>query len=93
MHDDEIRKLLGSNFALRRLLPHGTGWVDSRGRPTHRGEEALREMRKAIDVILRGDHEDNCGPGCRVDLDGHDCCYTCNLVEAMLRAASHEGVL
>ncbi len=54
--------------------------------------EGSRERVKKIMRALedRGAHLDNTGASCRIDWDGHDCCYTCNLVEAVLKAAAHE---
>lgn len=78
---------------LNELMPL-KDYVDARGKPTAKGRVVLEFMRFEIDRVLAPEHDDNCGPGCRVDLDGHDCCYTCNLVEALLRGAiREEGLL
>jgi hypothetical protein len=48
--------------------------------------DQLRGLRTYIDEVLEG-HDDHCGGRCRIDLDGHDCCYTCNMIEMVLDAA------
>jgi hypothetical protein len=68
------------------------GLIDERGRPTNDGKYRLVELVDCFQLALRG-HADNTGALCRVDLDGHDCCYTCNAAEDMLRATAkyYEG--
>lgn len=51
----------------------------------------LATMRDAIDAVVAQRHDDNTGAPCRIDLDGHDCCYVCNYVEYLL--TYHRGVL
>jgi len=31
-------------------------------------------------------HMDNTGADCRIDFQGHDCCYTCNLAQEVVKA-------
>lgn len=57
----------------------------SNGQLTDLGVVELVRLRDKIDDVLGG-HSDNTHSGCRIDLDEHDCCYTCNDVEAALRA-------
>jgi hypothetical protein len=40
-----------------------------------------RALQALLDTVLHESHDDHCGATCRVDLDGHDCCYDCNLVQ------------
>jgi hypothetical protein len=61
--------------------------IDSRGRLTLRGHARLRDIENLLYSVRRG-HLDNTGADCRVDLDGHDCCYVCNQAEDMLRATA-----
>lgn len=42
-------------------------------------------IRDHMDKILNG-HDDHCGPYCRIDLQDHDCCYTCNIAQDMVAA-------
>lgn len=55
------------------------------GSPTLAGVQRLWALVDDIKAVLVG-HHDNTGAPCRIDLRGHDCCYTCNAVEDMLRA-------
>lgn len=68
------------------------GLIDERGRPTNDGLYRLVELNDCAQLVIRG-HLDNTGASCRIDLDGHDCCYTCNAAEDMLRATAkyYEG--
>ena len=55
----------------------------------------MRTDRERVKTIMRalenrGAHLDNTNASCRIDWDGHDCCYTCNLVGAVLKAAQQE---
>ncbi len=44
--------------------------------------DALKELQIALAEAL-GPHEDHCGSECHKNLNGHDCCYICNLAEDM----------
>lgn len=68
------------------------GLIDERGRLTLLGRDRILELSNAFKNIGMG-HLDNTGASCRVDLDGHDCCSTCNAAEDMLRATAkyYEG--
>lgn len=61
--------------------------IDVRGKLNPAGHARLRVL---ADVLrdMRSGHLDNTGSPCRVDLDGHDCCYVCNQAEDMLRATA-----
>jgi len=61
--------------------------IDEQGRLTADGRARLRELENALMLVIHG-HDDNTGAWCRIDLDGHDCCYTCNAAEDMLRATA-----
>lgn len=61
--------------------------IDEQGRPTSIGRERLAELLGVIHRMIVG-HDDNTGLSCRIDLDGHDCCYVCNAAEDMLRATA-----
>lgn len=65
-----------------------TALIDKRGRPTEAGRERLEELARVIRKLLWDGHDDNTGGVCRIDLDGHDCCYVCNQAEDMLRATA-----
>ncbi len=78
----------------RRVAPSNV--TDDRGRPSDVGRKVLEDLIVSIRGVLDG-HEDNTGSPCRIDLsnvldaaDGHDCCYHCNIVGAMMRAAIDE---
>jgi len=60
-------------------------YVTDSGGVTVKGHAAIKEMRKVIDN-WPGGHTDNTNASCRIDLHGHDCCYLCNEVQAMLQA-------
>lgn len=62
-------------------------FTDKRGRPNAEAKRRLAKMEEMIRDVRRG-HYDNTGMPCRISLMGHDCCYTCNQVEAMLLAAA-----
>jgi hypothetical protein len=68
------------------------GLIDERGRPTEAGKRRAQELIHAFRLVTMG-HDDNTGAWCRIDLDGHDCCYVCNAAEDMLRATAkyYEG--
>jgi hypothetical protein len=68
------------------------GLIDERGRYTPAGRYRLLCLSDGLNKIIYG-HNDNTGALCRVDLDGHDCCSTCNAAEDMLRATAkyYEG--
>jgi len=57
-----------------------------RGQPTAEGLRLIERVRDALTAVIAG-HDDHTGLGCRVDLAGHDCCYTCNLAAAALNGA------
>lgn len=61
--------------------------IDERGRPTAWGRARIESLGSDLRSVVDG-HVDNCGAPCRIDLDGHDCCYTCNAAEDMLRATA-----
>lgn len=64
----------------RDLYDPATGLrLDAAGRPI-RGMLTVLE-RLAQDIAALHRHLDNTGVPCRVDLRGHDCCYTCNAIE------------
>ena len=69
------------------------GLIDERGRPTAAGLKRLCDDLYDVISLMRSGHDDNTGGSCRVDLDGHDCCYVCNAAEDMLRATAkyYEG--
>jgi len=67
------------------MSARSSDYIDSRGRPTPAGIRRLTKLRDAISAVLTS-HDDNTSMPCRVDLDGHDCCYTCGDVEVALRA-------
>lgn len=68
--------------------------IDDRGRPNTAGRKLLLELCDSIRKVFDAHHADNTGMPCRVDLDGHDCCWTCNAVEAVARAyAIERGIL
>ena len=68
------------------------GLIDERGRPTTAGKDRLFELELLLQCVREG-HDDNTGLSCRIDLDGHDCCSTCNAAEDMLLATAkyYEG--
>ncbi len=63
-----------------------TNLIQANGKLTSLGLLALQALAADIEGVLAG-HLDNTKETCRVDLSGHDACYTCNRVEAALRAA------
>lgn len=60
--------------------------LDPGGRPTAEVLRVVDRVRRALDAVILG-HYDNTGAICRVDLDDHDCCITCNLAAAALAGA------
>lgn len=62
--------------------------IDAKGQLTEAGRDRLDELADVVRKLLWFGHSDNTGTECRVDLDGHDCCYVCNQAEDMLRATA-----
>lgn len=60
-----------------------SSWVDD-WHLTDVGRAALVRMGQRL-VEATKPHLDNTGAPCRIDLNGHDCCGTCNLAEDALR--------
>ncbi len=67
----------------------GKDCLDAHAKPTKAGLHAIIRLRDALNAVIYG-HDDNTLARCRVSLDGHDCCYTCNLVEVALCATLQE---
>jgi len=61
--------------------------IDERGYMTMAGSSRLIDIAYVVEKVMHG-HNDNTGLPCRIDLDGHDCCYVCNQAEDMLRATA-----
>lgn len=68
--------------------------IAANGQLTSVGAAVVRELVEAFVGVLTGEHTDNTGAPCRVDLRGHDCCGECNFVQEIIEAvvpATDEG--
>lgn len=64
--------------------------------PAKRLQDLRDRIDHLLDTVLKtgqiGDHLDNTGMRCRVDLASHDCCYTCNLIGELLDLGALHGI-